>query len=1538
MTDTHKLMFAGSLIGRDDLTDTHLIEGFVLVQLLSLISPSSVDLAWYTTDSAMKCDDLPLHSHQTIAKGIHTIRNHPLHSEMSVLLEPITPQIMDDAMAGQLEPCRIILNTLCDVYCQMNNLHGVDREMHETARDLSESEQKGENKCISSPPATLAVIADSTQDTLLDDETYTLAEPTFRPLVRWIITKAIQILSIKNSKEVERETTLANTAMAELEEMLIELDDQTCATLSHNSLDLLCATKIYSLVTMSLFHNGQISAMDTFKRTSYGTPGADPEIKTDLEFLETLMTNGYLHFQHSLMDSLRDIICDQIPFYESIHANVISALLSASVRHVDIGSIVAHLSDHFVGYDASLMYPYNLEDAMLVWTNQCLIAAKRYHQSKSQDSTSPNREIVEMAELDDLGQDLYDGRAINVLLMTYYPDETNELEPPAVWKPSLSSKQILSNWERVAKLTSCHMGIHRQILLPLDLQEIETQRKTSSSGVNTTSICALFISFMVDVFQVCCQRTPAVQVKMAATPRVRRVLKSKVRLHHRPTSASTAFDSVGTSDSAGDRDTPTESTLLALDSNPLTNAASQDQDDAESSTVHKNKVEKVGRVESISRSHHSQKEISAGCLEIQPSNSKLKHQPLTSMKSDKKPHSKSTLQTTLLKSGERVPCRSTAQSSSRPEETRASTETISNSEVPSSSFLPLIHSHSHSTTSLISLKGIDTTPPFEYSESSGVVSTKPKSRRLKLRDLSKSNDFTLPLLPLPNCRSSSIDLTRPEPTSSPVTTKPASEATHLPSLFDLKPELPHLMITPVSSQATLSNQSTPVAYRRNTLVNLSKCKSAVIQMPYETLHPNRPNSTQSLPSQPSHSEDPHYAGSRPEINTAHASGVGSCEPRRATTPHGKIMTHTNTLELLSEKDTATDHDPVTTRDNSSEMDARATRESQTNRTLLSTHGETQTVAVSNIKLFKALGDGIEQSSDSCKPNPNPSEKPQDTLYPCLKLDGQIHDSNYNNDQRERDDTIDSATIDCKDSASSGLCNSDDETVSNSKSLASIKNCAKSIEVGITDQLYPLDKATDETSAKALVKPSFEPYEELTGSNTGLSESHGDALHPESSLPLSNQDRNDLPKDMNSDLICDQHARKEVPQKQKLHVASDITTKNAFDSSDSKASTMAYSMDKLGVVPYRGKIYLDEGVSMGSSSAAETPTSHGREVSKPVTARTAPVEDLEWRNDNACARPPATSPPRIRPRSSLKSGVTLDKRSVGGGCVDGNAETRVSLLTTPKESPRDCLASADLVDTSVIELTASETWDRVKLLNGIQSGLTRSADNKSPKKSIAFKMDLIQKKKAARDLERAKLKENREQELETLRKEKMDEQLKRLEERRLQRQNSKSVVEESDTFKDTPLVSSQASFNKERADLATAKNRCSPNSKSLIKHTPIKSQSNRTLITNALMHVCLAGSVNEATKQEVIEDLRDSPAKHFIIVFRGVNNFSFRGLYSWDPVLDQTFKVYGESIGPSSLDSTQVLEFYKYDSGARTFRVVTTKSFGRSVHAVAVGRT
>ncbi|KAJ3198023.1 putative deoxyribonuclease tatdn3 [Entophlyctis luteolus] len=141
------------------------------------------------------------------------------------------------------------------------------------------------------------------------------------------------------------------------------------------------------------------------------------------------------------------------------------------------------------------------------------------------------------------------------------------------------------------------------------------------------------------------------------------------------------------------------------------------------------------------------------------------------------------------------------------------------------------------------------------------------------------------------------------------------------------------------------------------------------------------------------------------------------------------------------------------------------------------------------------------------------------------------------------------------------------------------------------------------------------------------------------------------------------------------------------------------------------------------------------------------------------------------------------------------------------------------------------------------------------------------------------------------------------------------------------------------------------------------QSNRQLIKNAL-HVCLAGSVNEKAKKDVLEDLEASSASHFIILFRGLKNHAFKGLYSYDPRLQHVVRVYsqasltpeskleihaidgepikpkpsrilsGYAAGPSSICASDVLEFYKYDSGSRTFKVVPTKSFGVSVHAIA----
>jgi len=85
-----------------------------------------------------------------------------------------------------------------------------------------------------------------------------------------------------------------------------------------------------------------------------------------------------------------------------------------------------------------------------------------------------------------------------------------------------------------------------------------------------------------------------------------------------------------------------------------------------------------------------------------------------------------------------------------------------------------------------------------------------------------------------------------------------------------------------------------------------------------------------------------------------------------------------------------------------------------------------------------------------------------------------------------------------------------------------------------------------------------------------------------------------------------------------------------------------------------------------------------------------------------------------------------------------------------------------------------------------------------------------------------------------------------------------------------------------------------------------------------------------------KDLDESVASHYIILFKGLKNHLFKGLYSYDPVLEQSLKVYGGMTGPDVLDAKDVIAFYKYDSGSRTFKTISTKSFGRTVHAVAVG--
>lgn len=200
--------------------------------------------------------------------------------------------------------------------------------------------------------------------------------------------------------------------------------------------------------------------------------------------------------------------------------------------------------------------------------------------------------------------------------------------------------------------------------------------------------------------------------------------------------------------------------------------------------------------------------------------------------------------------------------------------------------------------------------------------------------------------------------------------------------------------------------------------------------------------------------------------------------------------------------------------------------------------------------------------------------------------------------------------------------------------------------------------------------------------------------------------------------------------------------------------------------------------------------------------------------------------------------------------------------------------------------------------------------------------------------------------------------------RAQAEQQKRILEEKEkqriitrTGQAPQQTSNASSDNNQIAAAAGPRRAKTPASK---KRT-LSTKTNKSIIKNALMHVSLAGSLNKDLKQEVIQvpyrpfatsltlshfllqftqhlqDLTDSKATHFVLLFRDTNNFTFRGLYFWDPTLDQTLKLFAGTPGPTTIDARGVVEFYKYDCGARTFKSVPTKSFGRSVDAIAIGR-
>ncbi|XP_064798051.1 calmodulin-regulated spectrin-associated protein 1-B-like isoform X2 [Oncorhynchus masou masou] len=111
-----------------------------------------------------------------------------------------------------------------------------------------------------------------------------------------------------------------------------------------------------------------------------------------------------------------------------------------------------------------------------------------------------------------------------------------------------------------------------------------------------------------------------------------------------------------------------------------------------------------------------------------------------------------------------------------------------------------------------------------------------------------------------------------------------------------------------------------------------------------------------------------------------------------------------------------------------------------------------------------------------------------------------------------------------------------------------------------------------------------------------------------------------------------------------------------------------------------------------------------------------------------------------------------------------------------------------------------------------------------------------------------------------------------------------------------------------------------------------SKSNKPIIHNAITHCCLAGKVNEAQKNTILEELERCEVNHLMILFRD-GSCQFRAIYSFSPDTEEIVKFTG--MGPRSISRKMIDKLYKYSSDRKQFNCIPAKTVSVSVDALTI---
>ncbi|MCJ8741062.1 hypothetical protein PDJAM_G00066380 [Pangasius djambal] len=157
----------------------------------------------------------------------------------------------------------------------------------------------------------------------------------------------------------------------------------------------------------------------------------------------------------------------------------------------------------------------------------------------------------------------------------------------------------------------------------------------------------------------------------------------------------------------------------------------------------------------------------------------------------------------------------------------------------------------------------------------------------------------------------------------------------------------------------------------------------------------------------------------------------------------------------------------------------------------------------------------------------------------------------------------------------------------------------------------------------------------------------------------------------------------------------------------------------------------------------------------------------------------------------------------------------------------------------------------------------------------------------------------------------------------------------DSVESFPMLSRNASRNMERDwdNGSTASSITSAAEYSglrLFKEPSAKS--NKLIIQNAIAHCCLAGKVNEAQKNAVLEEIERCEANHLMILFRD-GGCQFRALYAFMPDTEELTKLSGT--GPRAITRKMIDTLFKYSSDRKQFTIIPAKTVSASVDAITI---